>query len=57
MDNITWERLEKTKETLGITRALSDKNDIHESSYIMDKWYKVQILCLWFYWMKHVVDD
>lgn len=33
------------------------KDDIHEGLYIMDKWHKVRILCLWFYRMKNLVDD
>lgn len=46
------------KETLGVTGAgLPHEDDIHEGSYIMDKWHNVWILCPWFYQMKHLVDD
>lgn len=33
------------------------KDDIYERLYIMDKWHKVRVLYLWFYWIKNLVDD
>lgn len=45
----------KAKETLGVTGAgLPHEDDIHEGSYIMDKWHEVRVLCPWFY---RLVDD
>ena len=48
----------KAKETVGVTGAgLPHEDDIHEGSYIMDKWHEVRVLCPWFYRMKHLVND
>ncbi len=48
----------KAKITLTLTGAgLPHEDDIHEGSYIMDKWHEVRVLCPWFYQMKNLVDD
>lgn len=48
----------KAKVALTVTGAgLPHEDDIHEGSYIMDKWHEVRVVCPWFYRMKNLVDD
>lgn len=43
---------------LGITSVgLSHENNIYKNNYIIDKWYKIRVLCLWFYRIKLLVDN
>ena len=50
--------MEKSERDVGCTGAgLPHEDDIHEGSYIMDKWHEVRILCPWFYRIKYLVDD
>ena len=57
MYNLNKVKKRQKKILVVIGTGLSHKDNIYKSSYIINKWYEVQILYLWFYQIKHLVND